>query len=903
MILNEVGLLIKNSFYKKSVAAVIFTFLIFVILFVIIAFIFFYDTEKNDTNAEFISYERYVKNYIEELKSDISSAANSYDLKNFIENRNDRDIRIFFDYYMKKNNAPETIYLFDNENNCILSIGEDNKREEAFKFAADSHRVERVYISDFFIDKFTNKNYILFGRNIYYKNSEVKLIFSYNNENFEKFFIKINDENFFSVMLSDADTFVNFGGYEKNDKFLSDMDFIELSKIIKLKTAGTDYSKGKIESFSLNRNKNDILIYYKTVSDPDIILISLEKKQNVFLKMLFYTFVFFGIFIFLVIVFYSKIIRRFYLKFQKSKEEIENIDLTIDELNFTKTGFEPVDLYIYKIVDLCDRYKNILHNIKKSTAILNTNIGAIEISSKKGIVIYSPEIADFVGAESLNKSGDIGSMPIEEYFKFKNNNWKPFEQEKNIYCVETNNFKKWIKIFYYDKDEKKGIIIDASNYVIKRYKNTFDSDFESTTGFLKKEAFIQKTEEYIKNNKLSFGCFATMELSYYSTIYETYGEFISDNYLRTAVSFFSCFFDGFFVGIKNKGEFMTFIYSENSREDIKRKFQEWEDKISSNIFTAPDGREFRIKFIVGYACYPTDADKIDTLLKYSVFALYETKRLYKETVHPFALENYNRDMFMENKTKALDRLIDENRAAYHFQPIVNVKNCSIYGYEALLRTDDDIFTTPVDIINLALVEGKAYLLEEMNILNCMEIVKNNPSIFINKRLFINSIATNNLTEEDLKNIRIKYRDVKHLIVYELSTLFADNLTVINKSELFNRLGVKFAIDKFGGKYTNDFSLLSNSPEFIKIDRSLILDIHLKKEKQSHLIKIIKYAKENNINVIAVGIETYDELSTVLNLGIEFIQGYYISTPKSTFVTDIRENLKKEIKEIMENKIL
>ena len=90
---------------------------------------------------------------------------------------------------------------------------------------------------------------------------------------------------------------------------------------------------------------------------------------------------------------------------------------------------------------------------------------------------------------------------------------------------------------------------------------------------------------------------------------------------------------------------------------------------------------------------------------------------------------------------------------------------------------------------------------------------------------------------------------------------------------------------------------------MKIDKSLILDIHLKKEKQSHVMKIVNYAKENNINVIAVGVETYDELLTILKLGIEFVQGYYISMPKSTFITEIRESLKKEIMEIVENKIL
>ena len=126
---------------------------------------------------------------------------------------------------------------------------------------------------------------------------------------------------------------------------------------------------------------------------------------------------------------------------------------------------------------------------------------------------------------------------------------------------------------------------------------------------------------------------------------------------------------------------------------------------------------------------------------------------------------------------------------------------------------------------------------------------------------------------------------------------ADNITVINKCDVFKKIGVKYGIDRFWGKHTDDELLSSITPEFIKIDKSIISDIHLKKEKQSRVTRLVKYANENNINLIAVGVETYDELVTVMKLGIKFVQGFYVALPRGEFIDEIGENLKKKIAEI------
>ncbi len=886
----------KNSFYKKSVLIIVLVLILFSGILTFISYRFIDGAIKDDVAMEFTSYERYVKTFISEIEKNVSSASNAYDIKSYLHNENDRDVLGFFDYYLKSENAPSSIYILNSENKCVLSIGEDNKINEAIKFVADNGNNENVYMSDFFLDKYNNQEYVFMGKNIPLENSYANLVFCYSDEIFKNFTVNDNDEKVFMILLSNGDVVSEYDNQSEN-KIISDMDFLDLSKTIKNKLSKDSFVNEESGQFSLSGEDAQIAVDFKAISDPNLVLVSIEKDDCLLSKSMASMLLFALIFTTLIVLLYMRRLSKFVIKIRKSYDEIERITLTINDIDFTKTDVEVVDRYIDKIAELCSTHKKILFDFKRIAILFNTNVGIFEIFGKEGIVVYSPSIADFIGSNVAIKDDEIGKMSVEDFFRFRNLNWKKVKEEEDVYYIETSGNKRWIKIYYYDENNTKGIIFDISAYMLQKYKNILNSEFDYLTGFLQKNTFEERVSDYINNNKLSFGCLASVELNYYPVIYETYGEYIADEYLRKATSYFSNFFDGFFAGIKNKGEFVFFIYSENSKDAVKIRLEDWENKTSQNSFIAPDGKKFKIKFSVGYACYPTDSDDFDTLLKYSVFALYETKKIYKEPIHSFALENYSRNKFLEIRIKALDKLIDENDAIYNFQPIVSVFDGSIYGYEALLRTNGDVFSTPVEIINLALSEGKAYLVEKMNILNCMKIIGENRPVFDNRKLFVNSIATNSLTEEDLRGIKNEFSSVRHLIVYELSTMFADNSTVINKCQTFNRIGVKYAIDKFGGKYTDDESLLVNGAEFVKIDRSLIIDIHLKKEKQSHVMRIIKFAKENNLSVIAVGVETYDELYTVIKLGVDFVQGFYISLPKSFFLDEIRDGLKKEIEEI------
>ena len=99
-----------------------------------------------------------------------------------------------------------------------------------------------------------------------------------------------------------------------------------------------------------------------------------------------------------------------------------------------------------------------------------------------------------------------------------------------------------------------------------------------------------------------------------------------------------------------------------------------------------------------------------------------------------------------------------------------------------------------------------------------------------------------------------------------------------KRVLVNRWDSDFALDDYGSGYNGERILLELAPKYIKIDREIISGIHDNIDKQKIVENTISYAKERNIKVIAEGIETEKEMHKVIELGVDYMQGYYLARP-------------------------
>lgn len=90
------------------------------------------------------------------------------------------------------------------------------------------------------------------------------------------------------------------------------------------------------------------------------------------------------------------------------------------------------------------------------------------------------------------------------------------------------------------------------------------------------------------------------------------------------------------------------------------------------------------------------------------------------------------------------------------------------------------------------------------------------------------------------------------------------------------------------------NLLRYMPNYVKVDRMLLTGIQDNPQKQHFVKDIVIFAHENHFQVLAEGVETSQELETVIRLGVDLIQGYYTAKPNPEILTSIDRKVQEEI---------
>ncbi len=252
----------------------------------------------------------------------------------------------------------------------------------------------------------------------------------------------------------------------------------------------------------------------------------------------------------------------------------------------------------------------------------------------------------------------------------------------------------------------------------------------------------------------------------------------------------------------------------------------------------------------------------------------------------------------EYNYSAFNLLLENNLFTYHFQPIIDAKTGEIYAYEALMRTDAIIGMNPLQVLETAEAYKRLYEIERATMFNVMERFSNDFEQFRNRKVFINSIPGYILNPTDTKLLGEKYSAYMEYFVFEITEQNAISEEELNALKNIGNTGKsnEIAIDDYGTGHSNIVNLIRYAPQIIKIDRFLITDIHQDVNKQMFVKSTIDFARMNNIKVLAEGVETVEELRTVIGFGVDYVQGYYTGRPAPEPIAAIDEKVKREILE-------
>ena len=249
-----------------------------------------------------------------------------------------------------------------------------------------------------------------------------------------------------------------------------------------------------------------------------------------------------------------------------------------------------------------------------------------------------------------------------------------------------------------------------------------------------------------------------------------------------------------------------------------------------------------------------------------------------------------------NELAEVEKIIDENRFGYHFQPIVNTTDGGIYSYEALMRPVNDMGLSPFHILKYAGLTDRLNDIERATFLNVLNIIDSNEEKFRGRRVFINSIPNTKLSGDDwgrVGELLMKHSDTAVVELTEQEEPDEHELNTLK--ERYMNMGVKIAIDDYGTGYSNVKNLLRYMPNYVKIDRSLLSDIQNSPKKRHFVREIIEFCHDNNIMALAEGVETPEELRAVILLGADLIQGFYTARPNGEIIDSIPYEIRQEIK--------
>lgn len=216
-----------------------------------------------------------------------------------------------------------------------------------------------------------------------------------------------------------------------------------------------------------------------------------------------------------------------------------------------------------------------------------------------------------------------------------------------------------------------------------------------------------------------------------------------------------------------------------------------------------------------------------------------------------------------------------------FQPILLASTGLVYGYEALLRSDDADWPGALAFLARARKQGRS---QEAGrhirslVADSMDLAPTGSVIFVN-------LNPDDLDDDDLMSGRESLTKHARGIVLEITE--RDSLKSLSdldcKVKLLRDLGYRIAIDDLGAGYAGLTSLALVLPDVVKFDMDLVRDIDRSPTKQALIRSMAGTCRDLGIQTLAEGIESVRERDVVVGLGCALLQGFLLGKPARKFL--------------------
>jgi PAS domain S-box-containing protein/diguanylate cyclase (GGDEF)-like protein len=329
-------------------------------------------------------------------------------------------------------------------------------------------------------------------------------------------------------------------------------------------------------------------------------------------------------------------------------------------------------------------------------------------------------------------------------------------------------------------------------------------------------------------------------------------------------------------------EYALLIKCACRKEEVDQYITALSTSFNTKVFAVAD-QEISLNITIGVAGSIADNTEINDIMTHADMALKLAKKkrknylYYDEAFH--IKEDYENNL---SWIKKLRNAIVEDRVVPFYQPIVNAQTLKIEKYEALVRIveEDGTIISPFKFLEISKKVKLYHQITTIMIDKVFEALANHESVQCSINLSIEDIHDTIMYNYLVNKIK-NYPHADRIIFEILESEGIENYETINQfiTEV-KKYGVKIAIDDFGAGYSNFVYITKLDIDYIKIDGSIIRNIHQDTTSQIITRTIIDFASQLGIQSVAEFVCDENVYTYLKQLPITHFQGYYFGEPKA-----------------------
>ena len=414
----------------------------------------------------------------------------------------------------------------------------------------------------------------------------------------------------------------------------------------------------------------------------------------------------------------------------------------------------------------------------------------------------------------------------------------------------------------------------------------YQARHDSLTGLLNRTAFQQTLEECL--HQRHGGAVLFVDIDGFKKINDSLGHGVGDQFLKELANRLRhSVRNEDLVARMGGDEFVIYTSTDAPKNCVTQLAERLQQQVSAPFMLSDQNQLLQVSASIGITFIGPEYQHADDVLRDADLAMYEVKNNGKADHQIFSTKLHERSQKQAQLETLLLSAMNRNEFRLYYQPVVNLTDGRVRGFEALLRwhSPELGLVSPTRFIPLAeqttLIHdlGLWAVREAMNGLVRLKKAAGDNTLTLNINLSPSQLQHDELLKQLpllLENTGLLAQDIN----FELteSALHSDEQQFIERLQAIRQLGFGIYIDDFGTGYSSLKRLVRFPVSGLKIDRSFVDRMDKDQNKQVMVEMIITMARLLQLNVVAEGIETEPERQLLMKQQCYAAQGFLFYKP-------------------------